>query len=92
MDIEVRRFVVPTSPDQEKIPFGRVNHNKYMVTDNTAYIGTSNWSGDYFIDTAGIGAVLKDNKTENASTETIRSQLSYIFERDWHSPYAMKFE
>ena len=27
------------TPAQEKIPFGRVNHNKYMVTDNAAYIG-----------------------------------------------------
>lgn len=24
-----------------------------MVTDTAAYIGTSNWSGDYFINTAG---------------------------------------
>lgn len=24
-----------------------------MVTDTTAYIGTSNWSGDYFTNTAG---------------------------------------
>jgi len=24
-----------------------------MVTDAAAYVGTSNWSGDYFIDTAG---------------------------------------
>lgn len=24
-----------------------------MVTDISAYIGTSNWSGDYFINTAG---------------------------------------
>lgn len=48
-----KRFVVPTNPDFDKIPFSRVNHNKYMVTDATAYIGTSNWSGDYFINTAG---------------------------------------
>lgn len=48
-----RRFVVPTNSDFDKIPFSRVNHNKYMVTDATAYIGTSNWSGDYFINTAG---------------------------------------
>lgn len=89
VNIEVRRFVVPASPDQAKIPFGRVNHNKYMVTDKTAYIGTSNWSGDYFIDTAGIGAVLKDKPDE---TSTIRSQLTSIFERDWSSPYSIKFE
>lgn len=35
-----RLFVVPAyTEEQEEIPFGRVNHNKYMVTDNTAYIG-----------------------------------------------------
>lgn len=92
VNIEVRRFVVPATADQEKIPFGRVNHNKYMVTDNTAYIGTSNWSGDYFIDTAGIGLVLKDKPGEPSSQETIRSQLTNIFERDWHSPYSIEFE
>lgn len=48
-----RRFIVPTNPDFDKIPFSRVNHNKYMVTETIAYIGTSNWSGDYFINTAG---------------------------------------
>ena len=33
-------FSVPIfTPDQEKIPFARVNHNKYMVTDQAAYIG-----------------------------------------------------
>jgi len=34
-------FVVPAfTESQRKIPFARVNHNKYMVTDKTAYIGT----------------------------------------------------
>jgi hypothetical protein len=32
-------FTVPGTPEQEKIPYARVNHNKYMVTDNAAYIG-----------------------------------------------------
>jgi phospholipase D3/4 len=32
-------FKVPSTPEQTKIPFARVNHNKYMVTDNAAYIG-----------------------------------------------------
>lgn len=57
-----KRFIVPSTADQAKIPFGRVNHNKYMVTDRTAYIGTSNWSGDYFINTAGIGLVMQDDE------------------------------
>lgn len=43
-----KRFIVPATEDQKKIPFGRVNHNKYMVTDSVAYIGTSNWSGKSF--------------------------------------------
>jgi hypothetical protein len=27
------------TPDQAEIPFARVNHNKYMVTEKVAYIG-----------------------------------------------------
>ncbi|XP_053678684.1 5'-3' exonuclease PLD3-like [Anopheles nili] len=85
VDIQIRRFVVPASEDQKKIPFGRVNHNKYMVTDNTAYIGTSNWSGDYFIDTAGIGMVISSFDTNG----TIIEELQSLFERDWNSKYSM---
>lgn len=80
-----KRFVVPATEDQAKIPFGRVNHNKYMVTDSVAYIGTSNWSADYFINTAGVGFVLRD---ENNSTESVRWQLQTVFERDWNSNYS----
>ncbi|XP_055635185.1 5'-3' exonuclease PLD3-like isoform X2 [Toxorhynchites rutilus septentrionalis] len=85
VQIEVRRFIVPASEDQGKIPFGRVNHNKYMVTDNTAYIGTSNWSGDYFIDTAGIGMIM----SSSPSNGTIVQDLQAVFERDWNSEYAV---
>ncbi|XP_052900595.1 5'-3' exonuclease PLD3-like [Anopheles moucheti] len=86
VDIQIRRFIVPASDDQRKIPFGRVNHNKYMVTDNTAYIGTSNWSGDYFIDTAGIGMVISSFDTNG----TIIQELQSVFERDWNSKYAVR--
>ncbi|XP_018571757.1 phospholipase D3 isoform X2 [Anoplophora glabripennis] len=89
VSIEVRRFIVPANKEQQKIPYARVNHNKYMVTDNTAYIGTSNWSGDYFTDTAGIAFVLHDPVFDrNSSHTTIRSQLQGVFERDWNSEYA----
>jgi len=80
VDIQVKMFTVPSfTPEQEKIPFARVNHNKYMVTDKHAYIGTSNWSGDYFISTGGIGLIL---------TEKLRDQLEDVFHRDWSSAYA----
>lgn len=31
--------MVPANESQAKIPYARVNHNKYMVTDKVAYIG-----------------------------------------------------
>ena len=81
---------MPATEEQKKIPFGRVNHAKYMVTDQVAYIGTSNWSGDYFIDTAGIGFVSKDTVHDrNDNVTTIRSQLESVFDRDWNSKYAV---
>ncbi|XP_069390316.1 5'-3' exonuclease PLD3 isoform X1 [Paralichthys olivaceus] len=87
LDIQVRLFVVPASPKQKEIPFARVNHNKYMVTDKIAYIGTSNWSGDYFVHTAGSALVV--NQTASQSMEpTVQSQLKAVFERDWDSDYS----
>ncbi|KAK6732489.1 hypothetical protein RB195_016706 [Necator americanus] len=76
-------FTVPATEEQRKIPFARVNHNKYMVTDQTAYVGTSNWAGDYFITTAGVGLAMTSHG-ENG----IVQQLQAIFDRDWDSPYA----
>ncbi|XP_033971780.1 5'-3' exonuclease PLD3 isoform X1 [Trematomus bernacchii] len=87
LDIQVRLFVVPSTPQQKGIPFARVNHNKYMVTDKIAYIGTSNWSGDYFVSTAGSALVV--NQTASESSEpTVQSQLQAVFERDWDSAYS----
>lgn len=79
---------MPTNADQAQIPFARVNHNKYMVTDKVAYIGTSNWIGDYFVNTAGVGLVLADPTNHNSTQGTIRDDLADIFERDWNSQYA----
>lgn len=60
-----------------------------MVTDNTAYIGTSNWSGDYFIDTAGVGFIIQDPPfLKNGSEVSIRSQLEAVFLRDWNSEHS----
>ncbi|XP_013395460.1 phospholipase D3 [Lingula anatina] len=84
--IQVKLFKVPASVKQAKIPYSRVNHNKYMVTENVAYIGTSNWSGDYFIDTGGIGFIV--NQTSNSANSSIPQQLKAIFDRDWNSSYS----
>ncbi|XP_035169414.1 5'-3' exonuclease PLD3-like [Oxyura jamaicensis] len=78
--------MVPSSAAQAKIPYARVNHDKYMVTEKAAYIGTSNWSGDYFVQTAGSALVV--NQTESGAGATVPGQLRAVFERDWSSPYS----
>eukprot|EP00914_Ancora_sagittata_P000358 GHVO01001001.1.p1 GENE.GHVO01001001.1~~GHVO01001001.1.p1 ORF type:complete len:242 (-),score=5.03 GHVO01001001.1:50-715(-) len=89
--IEVRLFYVPAySEAQKKIPFARVNHNKYMVTDNAAYIGTSNWSADYFISTGGVGLIVNQTEAilQQNATQTTQQELEATFERDWNSSHA----
>lgn len=62
-----------------------------MVTDNTAYIGTSNWSADYFVNTAGIGLILEEMQSDqNETSPSIRRDLANIFDRDWNSAYAVE--
>lgn len=91
ISVEVKLFVVPYyTPSQTKIPYARVNHNKYMVTERTAYIGTSNWSEDYFISTAGVGFIAEN--INSSYTSSIQQQLKSIFERDWFSKYSCLLE
>uniref|UniRef100_W5NC78 5'-3' exonuclease PLD3 n=1 Tax=Lepisosteus oculatus TaxID=7918 RepID=W5NC78_LEPOC len=87
LDIQVKLFVVPATPSQKEIPFARVNHNKYMVTDKVAYIGTSNWSGDYFLHTAGSALVVNQTAAQSAGG-TVQEQLQAVFQRDWDSAYS----
>ncbi|XP_039290381.1 5'-3' exonuclease PLD3-like isoform X2 [Nilaparvata lugens] len=79
--IFIKIFVVPTFGEQSRIPYARVNHNKFVVTENSAWVGTSNWSGDYFLSTGGVSFV-----TEGSST--LRDQLEEVFLRDWNSQFA----
>ncbi|XP_078388815.1 5'-3' exonuclease PLD3-like [Cetorhinus maximus] len=90
--IHVRIFKVPATEEQRKIPFSRVNHNKYMVTDRIAYIGTSNWSEDYFIRTAGVGLIINQTEGTPGSPGTVQSQLKAVFDRDWDSEHAFDLD
>lgn len=64
-----------------------------MVTDNTAYIGTSNWSADYFINTAGIGLVMEETQSDrNETLPSLRKDLASVFDRDWNSAYAVELK
>jgi phosphatidylserine/phosphatidylglycerophosphate/cardiolipin synthase-like enzyme len=42
------------------VPFARVAHAKYMVVDAArAWVGTSNWEGDYFTRSRNVGLVVE---------------------------------
>ncbi|KAG9336541.1 hypothetical protein JZ751_002888 [Albula glossodonta] len=89
ISVEVKLFVVPVG-NQSNIPYSRVNHNKYMVTDKVAYIGTSNWSSDYFNTTAGVGIVVsQDAPHPNSAEQVLQKQLRGVFERDWNSQFTV---
>uniref|UniRef100_G3UL33 5'-3' exonuclease PLD3 n=1 Tax=Loxodonta africana TaxID=9785 RepID=G3UL33_LOXAF len=87
LDIQVKLFVVPADETQARIPYARVSHNKYMVTERAAYIGTSNWSGSYFTETAGTSLLVTQNGRGG-----LRSQLEAVFVRDWDSPYSHELD
>ena len=73
--IRGRYFQVPSfTPAQKAIPFARVNHNKYIVTDEEAMIGTSNWTPDYFLKTGGIGFVFS-SKSRNEEIQPLVENL-----------------
>ncbi|KAG9272514.1 hypothetical protein AMEX_G13514 [Astyanax mexicanus] len=88
-NIHVNVFEVPSTPEQLLIPFARVNHAKYMVTDRVVYIGTSNWSENYFTHTAGVGLVVNQTgSVVEKRQQTVQNQLQEIFQRDWNSDYS----
>ncbi|KAM9354368.1 5'-3' exonuclease PLD4 [Pholidichthys leucotaenia] len=89
INIQIKMFIVPVG-NQSDIPYTRVNHNKYMVTDEVAYIGTSNWSADYFLSTAGVGLAISQHAPHPAlKNKTLHGQLKAIFNRDWYSDFAV---
>jgi len=61
------------------IPYARVAHSKYLITDKVAYIGTSNWTPDYFLQTGGVSITFALGKERN--------QVLQVFYRDWTSNY-----
>lgn len=63
------------------IPFARVIHSKMMTVDGArSWVGTSNWSGDYFHQSRNIGLFFRG--------ETITADLDRFFSTVWTSTYA----
>jgi len=63
------------------VPFARVAHAKYMVVDGArAWVGTSNWEGDYFTRSRNVGIIVEG--------EAFAGQLERVFRDGFAGPYA----
>jgi phosphatidylserine/phosphatidylglycerophosphate/cardiolipin synthase-like enzyme len=78
--VEIRLTSIPAHPDGF-IPFARVEHAKYLSVDgNALWIGTSNWSRDYFFESRNLSLFLSG---AGAPRDADR-----FFNLSWHGPYA----
>ncbi len=56
---------------------------------SSVFTGTSNWSENYFTQTAGVGLVVNQTGSEvKTGQQTLQSQAEELFLRDWTSQYA----
>ena len=79
-NVEVRVITIPPWSGGP-IPFARVAHAKYLVVDRRrAWVGTSNWEGDYFTKSRNVGVV--------AEGGALPPRLDDVFEDGWSSPYS----
>jgi len=78
--VEVRVLHIPRWSGGD-IPFARVAHAKYMVVDGTrAWVGTSNWEGDYFTASRNVAVLVTGGQ--------LPPRLDSIFDSNYQSPYA----
>ena len=82
--LEVRVMSIPQY-SEHFVDFGRVAHAKYLVVDGeTSWVGTSNWSRDYFHGSRNVGLMV-DGKP-------FAAELDSFFERMWNSEYAQTID
>jgi phosphatidylserine/phosphatidylglycerophosphate/cardiolipin synthase-like enzyme len=84
-NVEVRVITIPRWSGGD-IPFARVAHAKYMIVDAGvpaaahAWVGTSNWEGDYFTKSRNVGVI--------ASGGALPARLGGVFDDGWSGAYA----
>jgi len=63
------------------VPFGRVEHPKYLVKDgDEAWLGTSNWGRSYFHTSRNLSFF--------CAGEALAGDMTRFFDGSWNSPYA----
>ena len=74
-NIEIRVLTIPRYSGGD-IPFARVAHAKYLTVDNRiAWVGSSNWEGDYFTKTRNVGVILQSAR--------LAARLDGVFGDGW---------
>jgi phosphatidylserine/phosphatidylglycerophosphate/cardiolipin synthase-like enzyme len=62
------------------VPFARVAHAKYMIVDGArAWVGTSNWEGDYFTRSRNVGVIVEG--------DAFAQRLEGVFHDAFTGPY-----
>jgi len=83
-NLEIRIASIPdlaTGP----IPFARVVHSKYMTVDGEVlWLGTSNWSQDYFTASRNVEIIAREKK--------LATQADGIFDRLWNSRFCTRLD
>ena len=78
--VEIKLSTVPEW-DGGYIPFARVEHCKYVVVDTLwTWVGTSNWSPDYFHASRNLAATMLNRP--------LARQARAVFEASWTAPGA----
>jgi phosphatidylserine/phosphatidylglycerophosphate/cardiolipin synthase-like enzyme len=79
-NIVVRMVTIPPAVEGE-IPFARVIHSKFLtIDDQMSWIGTSNWSRDYFYNSRNLGLIVRG--------PSFAAQLNKLFDKLWSSIYS----
>jgi phosphatidylserine/phosphatidylglycerophosphate/cardiolipin synthase-like enzyme len=77
-NVEVRVLEIPPFSGGE-IAFARVAHAKYAVfDDDLAWIGTSNWEGDYFLHSRNVSLFVRGEAA---------LRIARLFADVWRSPH-----
>ena len=80
-NVEVRVLAIPPFSGGD-IPFARVAHAKYALFDQgRAWIGTSNWEGDYFFNSRNVSLFFEHGGD-------LGGKLASVFVDAWRSAYA----
>lgn len=82
-NIEIKQIVFPEWSGGP-LAYARLAHSKYMIIDSTvSWIGSENWSENYFNGSRNVGAVIHDSFANH--------DLSRVFARLWESRYVRTF-